>query len=337
MPTLKLKILLIGVCSYVLFANHYQFNTYIQDVSSYQQQQPEQVLVQQQQPQQPQQPVERVQPNSASSLVNSLDDSTDSLAWTCNWSPESTDECTRLLKYRLPKPLQLSKPGKQRWLFFGDSTMKRQLLQSELQKKLIDEPIRQMKELKNPCWSNLECEAELAERCLLEPVYKLEREPNWKPPSWSDNFEGPIHYGFKNQYCSDCSGCETNFVQCRNNSNFNNPGQCKDSETLVYGGFMRMEFARDVELQTTLFQTTQENTVWYLHEHFNANDLAIEWGKPMCVIGIGFHDMILIRVTGAFNVDEFVKNLEWYLNMMKDECSHIIWLSNTAPSRSNPL
>ena len=59
------------------------------------------------------------------------------------------------------------------------------------------------------------------------------------------------------------------------------------------------------------------------------------WGKPVCVIGTGFHDMKLLLTTELFNLDRFVENVEWYSNLMKDECSQMIWLSNTATLREN--
>ena len=37
---------------------------------------------------------------------------------------------------------------------------------------------------------------------------------------------------------------------------------------------MKVEFAKDVELQTEYYNTTQENAAMYLQEHFNTPELV---------------------------------------------------------------
>ena len=315
-------------------------------------------------------------------------------SWTCKWAPDSREECTDLLAHRLPPPvvptsgfvhagnqnadestndptLASAKPRKQRWLFFGDSTMSRPFTMSNLDRYLIGEPLVFMRKdpmstsvgssvtsddvgsggnSGDPCWSNIVCEERHADRCDHGPVFNLQPVAEWQPPIFSPNFEGPLNWAVNNPYCSDCGGCDPHFLHCvpsnqqgqalsslKASSRSTSPEQqCKEDKKLVYGGYMIVEFAKDVELQSPSYRTTQENIVWYLREHFNRPQLVTEWGKPVCVIGTGFHDMILLIKTDDFNMDRFVENVEWYLMLMKDECSHMIWVTNTAPSRENP-
>ena len=270
--------------------------------------------------------------------------------WICQWSPTNHDECNNLLSERLPPqivPLNALKrkgdhpgPRKQRWLFLGDSTMRRQFTSSNLDRHLVGEPIHFIKKGRNgtadPCWTSMDCEERTADRCEMAEVYGFEPAKEWKPPTFFPNFEGPVNYGSDHPFCSDCGGCETQFLHCNINksANRNDIKKCKQKK-LAYGGYLKVEFARDVELQTEFYQTTQENTALYLKQHFNKPELVKEWGKPICVILTGFHDMILLIKTSHFELSRYVENVEWYLNVMKPECSHIIWLSNTAPSFEN--
>ena len=273
------------------------------------------------------------------------------LKWTCIWSPElnEQDDCNELLLKRLPPPnvpMNNSALQKQRWLFFGDSTMKHQLTLSNLNQLLVEEPLAlttNMTEGKNDdqCWSSLICEERHTDRCNHASVFQFDTIPDWKSPVYSPNFEGPAGHGVKEPYCSDCGGCDPHFLHCTLVPETDR-SHIADLEfktcwkkKLVYGGYMTIEFARDVELQSSMYRTTQENTAFYLREQFNTPELVRQWGKPICVIGTGFHDMILLLVTDDFNKDKFVDNVEWYLHIMKDVCSHIIWLTNTAPSRKN--
>jgi len=281
--------------------------------------------------------------------------------WTCYWSIEAHDECNQVLARRLPQPIQPMQgegPTKQRWLFFGDSTMKRPFQKSNLNRYLVEEPFIFQNEARKDesgndgkfaCWTDIDCTERHVDRCDHDTVFEMERVPEaeYQSPVW-DSFEGPTNWAVGKPYCSDCGGCDPHFLHCVSTTAAAKSQIDGDSEqpqqeqkncnlnSLAYGGFMKIEFAKDVEVQSSLYKTTQENTAHYLREHFNSPQMAMEWGKPICVIGTGFHDMILLLKTDNFNQGRFVENVNWYLMIMKDECSHIIWLSNTAPSRENP-
>lgn len=269
--------------------------------------------------------------------------------WSCEWSPTSHEECYQLLSQRLPYVNDTSSGNlikRQRWLFFGDSTVKRQFTVSNLNSILIDRPHKLNSQV-NPCWSNLNCEVRHADRCGMSTVFDFHHPREWKKPKLFPNFEGPASYGSTHPYCSDCVGCDPEFLHCEKRDDkqgFLNFGldygsasidKCKE-EKLVYGGFMVIEYARDVELQTADFRTTQENTAWYIHQHYNTPELLETWGKPICVISTGFHDMILLVKTDHFNIEKYIENVVWYLSIMKEVCSHIVWMTNTAPSTENP-
>jgi hypothetical protein len=291
-------------------------------------------------------------------------------AWTCQWSPSSPEQCNMLLAHRLP-PLSPSK--KQRWLFFGDSTMKRPFSVSNLQKFIVEDPLANQQQVavkdgddggkkddsneKNdddkekdtstsiigntvdPCYAGIKCEERHVDRCDHDKVFKFDRVDEWQSPIYFPNFEGPANYAKDKPYCSDCGGCDPHFLHCEpvqltSKQSKEKAEQCKSNKT-IYGGFMKVEFAKDVELQTPMYRTTQENTAFYLNQHFNTPYMVQEWGKPICVIGTGLHDMILLLKTEHFHMLHFIKNVEWYLMIMKNECSHIVWVTNTAPTREN--
>lgn len=99
----------------------------------------------------------------------------------------------------------------------------------------------------------------------------------------------------------------------------------------MMGGYFAVEFARDKEVQSPLFNTTQETVANFMKHWTSVPALNEEFGGlPICVIGVGIHDMML-----RIPLEVFVRNVEWYLLLLKAQCSHIIWLQNTAPLRIN--
>jgi hypothetical protein len=107
-------------------------------------------------------------------------------------------------------------------------------------------------------------------------------------------------------------------------------GQQCGRKRSTYGGFVSIEFARDVEIQTPKYLTIQENVAQYLHNSWNkiGSPLLQDWGLPICVLNTGAHDVMIPNMT----IEIFLKHLSWYMNIFKSECAHFIWLSNTAPA-----
>ena len=159
--------------------------------------------------------------------------------WTCQWSPDNTQECDALLSIRLPpraiptnalKPRdENSGPRKERWLFFGDSTIN---LASKLNRILVEEPfifssrttenqdLDQHRGLDdnnnhNSCWASLICEnRHTTGRCDNAAVFQLEQVSQWDPPQHFSNFEGPVINGAFHPYCNHCGSCDPQFLHC---------------------------------------------------------------------------------------------------------------------------
>ena len=87
-----------------------------------------------------------------------------------------------------------------------------------------------------------------------------------------------------------------------------------------------MEFAKDVDLQTPEFQTTQENIAAYIDRVWNTA------GKSVCVLSAGNHDMLIANNTTV----EYIQNVKVMLTNMMDSCVHIIRLGNTADIKDYP-
>lgn len=259
--------------------------------------------------------------------------------WSCTWFPNDHGKCDELLYHRLPSASsnkeRMIRGGNlqyqidsQRWLFFGDSTMKRLFDRSEIKQVLIREPLE---EVRKKCLGHSICDEHTAERCELNTNFGLPFAEVWVQPD-PDSFEGPKVYGAENQYCTDCSGCQTNFMECRYlfDPREGSGSVCKNHKRR-YGGYITMEFARDKEIQTPQFSTTQENVSYYISTRWNTPDLVREWGKPICVLGTGNHDVLLEAIT----TKAFTENVLFMLNTMKPSCAHMVWLGNTCNGRKS--
>ena len=184
--------------------------------------------------------------------------------------------------------------------------------------------------------NGLLCQQRMSTRYQLNDFLDLQYADEWKMPD-PTKFEGPLKYGLLNSYCTDCSGCASNFLDCQIQQLFEMDPvrQTCDRKRLTYGGYMGIEFARDVEIQTPTYSTTQENIAEYLRHSWNdpTSPLQVmkDWGLPICVINTGNHDAMLPDIT----LEDFIKNVKWYLNIYRYQCAHIIWLSNTAPAIDN--
>lgn len=155
------------------------------------------------------------------------------------------------------------------------------------------------------------CHLRVTDYCDLTydlPVSLSGNDTRYRKPELS--MEGPVTTGWNKPGCADCGGCESHFLDCGTSNACNIPS----------GGFVHMEFARDVEWQTELFPTTQENTA----------HLLLKNQQALCFMGAGFHDMIIPNHT----LEKFVMNVQWYLRLFLEEtqaCRHVVWITNNAP------
>lgn len=123
-------------------------------------------------------------------------------------------------------------------------------------------------------------------------------------------------------------GCDSNFLLCNIQNATTQPCPAGDTnETVVHGGYITIEFARDVEMQSPEFLTTQENIAVFLDRDYNTPILVEDFGKPVCVVNTGHHDVVIPKITRSM----FLSNVEWYLTLLNPQCESIIWIATTAP------
>lgn len=207
----------------------------------------------------------------------------------CRWEGDNR-ECLQLLRSRIPQPHH-----NQRWAFFGDSTMKR--LTAKL--KGLNEGVR------------CKCSTKTTNRCKMYATFGFSKAATWTPPR--SGFEGPGKFGLQNPQCQDCSGCNSVLSQCE-------IVPCNFS-TMSY---FSTEYARDVEIQTTVTNTTQETIALYLK-----NQKALQYPFT-CVVNVGLHDMGMKNASA----DRVVENIDWFMMQLRPSCGKLVWIQTTATLNS---
>lgn len=286
----------------------------------------------------------------------------------CMWDPrdDSHTNCTDLLSLHLATSLnrsrtlylsqqQQSVPSllNRRWLLLGDSTFLRmfrylrQYLTTDTVQQYIKYRATQQRCHDNPDDNNrnvrddFHCSHITASRCNSMEQFHLTRLPTtqpWELPDFS-NGEGPVKFGYDHSYCTDCDGCDSHIVSCAISDDdtverCNNDIDSTDPVTAPfigpsYGGYISIEFARDVELQTLAYGTTQENFLLkYIANEWNPPTIIREFGRPICVVGTGHHDAAVPNIT----LHVYLQNVQWYLELIMQQCDYIIWISNNAPA-----
>jgi hypothetical protein len=225
----------------------------------------------------------------------------------CVWGPTFRAQCAEMLRERLTLPLS-------RLLFFGDSTIHNLVNEGVILEQAL------VKDALKHC-PHSSCQIRTTEKC--NRTYGLPgTAPNelWRKPDLTTG-EGPIAFGYGNPGCSDCSNCNSRFLDCR--------AKEPEKRCLVpHGGYVYMEFARDVVWQTARYRTTQENTADFLRD-----GLAI-YPNTACVMAAGLHDMDVFYNNN--NVTVYIQNVRWYLSLyLKDVCRHVVWLANASPASDN--
>ncbi|CAG2205017.1 unnamed protein product [Mytilus edulis] len=136
-----------------------------------------------------------------------------------------------------------------------------------------------------------------ASRCSLISYFGQQKLYNWTKPS---SIEGPVWYGLTHPFCTDCSKCNSALFHC--------------GETKIE--YISVEYARDVEIQSTIGNTTQEAVSLYLNSSFT----------NVCVVNSGIHDMMLPALTDQL----YVQNVQFYVQHLVHTCQNVIWISTTA-------
>lgn len=290
----------------------------------------------------------------------------------CLWDPlDSNTSCTDLLSQHISTSLirsrqrfllqqELSYNENQRvpsvlhrrWLLFGDSTMVRLLFQ--LNQYLMVESVERYTNFRSTqiCSRDnvnadniidLQFSHQYVGRCDRMEQFQLSRLPankEWQLPNYSIG-EGPLLYGLNNPYCTDCSGCDSEVISCTvikvdKTDRCTDPNDSNPVASYIgpsYGGFLSVEFARDVELQTSEYSTTQENLIpKYIANQWNKPiELVYDFGRPICLVSTGHHDVSVPNMTLAI----YLENVHWYLELLVQQCDYIVWISNNAPATND--
>ena len=260
----------------------------------------------------------------------------------CVWAPNDDSDCITTVSKRIlaTSVNHVEAPNRSaplRWLFIGDSTMGKLFGEGGIKQQMLN-----ARSIQDECPWHLMCFHRTASRCELNEAFLLPpllpaSNSSWILPNQTMG-EGPCAYGLENPNCQDCKGCNSVFAVCNKRRyvssnkecNINGPGF---TSTTMYGGYFSVEFARDVEIQTPEFKTSQENIAWFIHSHYNSDPWFLNHfgGHPVCVASAGIHDLAVPHNTQQ----QFVANVEWFLHVLLAPCSHVIWLQNTAPLKKN--
>ena len=230
----------------------------------------------------------------------------------CVFDLNNAEECLALLLRRVPAPMS------HRWTFMGDSQMGKiwDLNDKRNQDTLYHRFYREPQELCTMCESRSH-----NSRCNLHDVFLWERRDPWE---FSDRtVEGPLGIGRQTPGCADQSGHGYQLLECHLD------GETGDPCEIPVASFYPIEFARDVELQTPQFRTTQENIAhWVTTEH------VPKYGRPVCVMGAMYHDIRIGDIDGSAEPDEarFISNLREFFRLLQPACAHIIWITPNAPN-----
>jgi hypothetical protein len=155
--------------------------------------------------------------------------------------------------------------------------------------------------------------------------YKLPASKQWTLPDPKYKGEGPIGYGLKNPYCTDCRNCwNVRMDAPASSSSSSSSSSTTESESSVtdsnikpkqqYIEYLVVEYTRDVTIPTLVTNTTQETVAYYLKSQL----------PEVCVVSVGLLDaMIYPPVSQTM----FVKNMDRYISLLQRVCGNVIWIS----------
>lgn len=266
--------------------------------------------------------------------------------WSCAWNPADVSACRDLLRRRLPRPTPPPdppgpddppgpRPGRQRWLLLGDSQMGRLFRASNVERLLVRDPLRMSRV---GCLGQVSCAEVSGYRCNLNSAFGMPYADAWVPPRPGERV-GPTNHGAENPYCYDGSGSFPSLLRCApldpdaDNDAAGGPRPRCDADRMRhrYGGYVPVEYARDVEVQTPDFRTTQENLAAFVEREWNDPATVREWGRPVCVLGNGNHDARIKGITTG----HYLKNVRFLLETFSRVCAHMVWIGNTANKRDD--
>ena len=212
----------------------------------------------------------------------------------CDWNPiivngsiltNTTDQqCTKMMASLVKST------GRRHLLFLGDSTM-----------RALWSNARKFEHGNSVVLGRITTETG---NCNWLQSLRIKQSKVWRKPNSSR--EGPRDWRMA-PWCTECRNCNNYLVF---------PHVEMDNFSLM--DFIAVEFARDVEMQSELGNTTQET----LSRYFQLK------GKIylLCVVNSGFHDQTI----KSLNMEAYILNVKEYLELLFPTCLHIIWIETNS-------
>ena len=211
---------------------------------------------------------------------------------------QKDSDCYRLLSPRMK--------SKRAWFFFGDSQMGK-LVQSISKIQPYEASARKSK---------------ADGGCGFLDYCHLEKAKTWIPPP-PTRIQGPITYGLQTPFCSDIASAGNQLLESNTSD-----GGIRLMEYLV------VDFASDVEQQTTYTRTTQETATLHVANQLQLRSLTND--DSVCVVNSGLHDMMLcIGRSNKQCEDIYITNVDTYLSLLGNVCGSIVWIATT-PVKGDP-
>jgi hypothetical protein len=129
--------------------------------------------------------------------------------------------------------------------------------------------------------------------------------------------EGPTGYGLDHRYCADCRNCWNVLVDASASGKAAtaNINLSSSQQQQKYVEYLVAEFARDVTIQTSLTNTTQETIAYYLR---------LRRPPPqVCVVSVGLFDASIPNLSEGI----FLQNVDRFLGLLQRACENVVWLS----------
>ena len=134
-------------------------------------------------------------------------------------------------------------------------------------------------------------------------IFNIPRASYWNVPRKFD--EGPLDIDEDSRWCTKCKNCSESEVFLQNS----NQNGC------IIQNYIVTDYTKDLEMQSTYANTTQETISKYLDTKLPNHDV--------CVMSTGTNDMKL----DYMSPEKYVNNVEWFISLMLPLCKRgVIWV-----------
>ena len=139
--------------------------------------------------------------------------------------------------------------------------------------------------------------------CDWMDIFNIPRASYWNVPRKFD--EGPLDIDEDSRWCTKCKNCSESEVFLQNS----NQNGC------IIQNYIVTDYTKDLEMQSTYANTTQETISKYLDTKLPNHDV--------CVMSTGTNDMKL----DYMSPEKYVNNVEWFISLMLPLCKRgVIWV-----------